>query len=347
MLAVRVDHYGGPDEITVDNIPDPDPGSSDVVIDVAAASVNFPDILIAAGLYQLRVEPPFILGSELSGTVSAVGTDVHNVGIGDRVRATVVVGAFAERIAVPASTVRRLPADLDFVSAAALWVTYSTAYHALRSIGEALPGEWVVVLGGSGGVGSAAIDLARRFGCRVIGAGGGPAKLALCSQFGAHVVVDYTCEDLGKTIKGVTKDGAHLVIDPVGGPQAEVALRALRWGGRFVTVGYASGEIPKIPLNWILLKGVTVKGLDIGAFARHDPPAFRRGDKAIDRLVEQGLRPHVSAVYPLDEAAAALQLLASRTSTGKIVLTTDRSLVRRVSAAPPRSTDRSPDLRHD
>jgi len=345
--AACVHHYGGPGDVSVDDLPEPEPGPGDVVVDVAAAAVNFPDILVAAGQYQLRVEPPFVLGSELAGTVIAIGAKVQDVDIGDRVCATVLVGAFAERVAVPASTVRRLPADLDFVSAAALWVTYSTAFHALRSIGLAAPDEWVVVLGGSGGVGSAAVDLAGRFGCRVLAAAGGPAKLALCSQLGARAVVDYTCEDLGSSIKAATGGGAHLVIDPVGGPQAEIALRALRWGGRFVTVGYASGVIPKIPLNLVLLKGVTVKGLDIGTFARHDPLAARRGDEELERLVERGLRPRVSATYHLEEAAAALSLLASRRSTGKIVLVTDRALVGTLPAAAAPPADPRPGHRGD
>ncbi|MCU4183455.1 NADPH:quinone oxidoreductase family protein [Acidiferrimicrobium sp. IK] len=320
MLAAVLHAYGDPTALILEERPDPVAGEGQVVVDVAAAAINFPDVLIMADRYQVSVPLPFIPGSELAGTVRSVGTGVEGVSPGDRVSATVMVGAFAEQVAVAASSLVPVPAGVDLISAAALQVTYLTAYHSIVSVAGASPGEWVVVLGAAGGVGMAAIDIARQIGCRSIAAVSSDTKAAACLQRGADAAVRYDEEDMKSRIREITGGGAGVVVDPVGGPYAEVALRAMRWGGRFVTVGYASGVIPRIPLNLVLLKGVTVRGFEMRTFSEHEPEAARRGSAALMAMVGAGLRPHVSAVLPLTEAAAGLQAVAERRSTGKVIL---------------------------
>jgi NADPH2:quinone reductase len=218
--------------------------------------------------------------------------------------------------------VRPIPPSQGFAEAAAFGVVYSTAYHALRSVAEVAPGDWVVVLGAAGGVGLAAVELAKELGAKVIAAASSADKLAVCAEHGADECLDYEREDLKERVKSLTAGGADAVIDPVGGAYAEQALRATRWGGRFVTVGFASGEIPRIPLNLVLLKGVIVKGFEIRTFADHAPDLAARDRAELDDLFSSGrLTPHVSATFPLDEAAGALRLMADRKATGKLVIT--------------------------
>jgi NADPH2:quinone reductase len=257
------------------------------------------------------VEPPFVPGSELAGQVLAVGAEVTGIVAGDLVFGTAFHGAFAERAVLPAGQLTRMPDGGDFASAAAFGVAYQTAYHALRSVAGVVPGDWVVVLGAAGGVGLAAVDVARELGARVIAA----------RTRGAAHVIDYPAENLKDRIRELTEGGAHAVIDPVGGAASEQALRAIRWGGTFVTLGYASGTIPRIPLNLVLLKGVTVKGMEIRTFGLHQPELERR-DRAelLDRFAAGRLRPHIGARFPLSEAAAALRYVADRRALGKVVI---------------------------
>jgi NADPH2:quinone reductase len=233
-----------------------------------------------------------------------------------------MVGAFAEQVAVPAASVVPVPADVDLVSAAALRVTYLTAYHSLVSVADVKPGEWVAVLGGSGGVGSAALDVAAHLGCPTVAVVSSPERVAICLGRGAQVALTYTEGDLKLRLREVSGDGLDVVVDPVGGTYAQAVLRAMRWGGRYVTVGYASGQIPSVPLNLVLLKGVTIKGFEMRTFAQHAPAAARTGDAALMAMVAGGLRPHVSAVFPLSRAPEALLAVAERRTTGKVVLTT-------------------------
>jgi NADPH2:quinone reductase len=220
-----------------------------------------------------------------------------------------------------ADNLTAIPAPFDFPAAAAFGVAYTTAYHSLRSIAEVRAGDWVVVLGAAGGVGLAAVDLAQLLGGRVVAAASTPDKLALCQSRGATGVVAYRSENLRDRIRELTGGGADVVIDPVGGPWAESALRALRWGGRFVTVGYASGEIPRIPLNLVLLKGVILKGFEIRTFAEHAPDLYARDRAELMALAEQGrVRPHVGAVYSLPQVVDALRLVESGTAVGKVVI---------------------------
>ena len=242
MRAVRCHAYGPPESLTVDELPEPVAGKGQVVVEVAAAAVNFPDVLLVADRYQFHVPVPFTPGSEFAGTVVAVGPEVKDLSVGDRVMGATLIGGFAERIAVPAAALEAVEPSVDLATAAAFGVAHRTAYHALRSVARVQPGEWVVVLGAAGGVGLAAVELGTVLGARVLAAASTGTKLALCRTKGATEVVDYTTEDLKERIKEITGGGADVVIDPVGGAWAEAALRALRWGGRFVSVGFASGR---------------------------------------------------------------------------------------------------------
>jgi NADPH2:quinone reductase len=324
MRAARCVQYGPPSALVITDEPDPVPGPDDVVVDVAFAAVNFPDVLFIANKYQVSVPVPFTPGSEFSGTVSAVGANVSTVKTGQAVTGGVMTGAYATKVLVAASAVYPMPAGLDAADAAALWVTDRTAYYALRSVADITldnaAGQWVVVLGAAGGVGTATIDLAHRMGAKVIAAASSADKLEVCRTLGADATVNYATEDLKNRIKEITGAGADVVIDPVGGAYSEQALRALRWGGRFVTVGFATGEIPRIPLNLVLLKNIVIKGLDIRAFMGNEPEQIARNEVELAALIATGVRPHVSAVYPLSDIVRGLENVASRRTVGKVVI---------------------------
>ncbi len=321
MRALVCRRYGPPEDLELAELPDPAPGPGEVLVGVRAAAANFSDVLVTANAYQVSVPPPFVPGSELAGEVLAVGAGVTGVAAGDLVFGTVFHGAFAERAVLPAGQVTRMPPGADFGAAAAFGVAYRTAYHALRSVAAVQAGDWVVVLGAAGGVGLAAVEVARELGARVVAAASGPEKLALCAERGAAGVIDYSREDLKARIRELTGGGAHAVIDPVGGAVAEPALRSVRWGGTFVTLGYASGTIPRIPLNLVLLKGVTVQGMEIRTFGQHRPDLERRDNaELLDRFAAGRLRPYIGARFPLPDAVAALRYVADRRALGKVVI---------------------------
>jgi NADPH2:quinone reductase len=282
--------------------------------------VNFPDVLFISGGYQVTVPPPFVPGSEFAGEVSSVG-DGAGFSPGDRVSGSVMVGAFAEQVVVNAHSLTSLPDGVDFADAAAFGVTYRTAYYALRSVAGVQPGDWVVVLGAAGGVGLAAVDLAVALGARVLAAASTPSKLELCAERGAEAVVDYSRENLRDRIREITGAGAQVVLDPVGGAYAEPALRGLRRGGVFVTLGYAAGSIPSIPLNLVLLKGITVQGMEIRTFMDDRPEEAARDNAELASLFASGaVRPHIGARFPLAQTAAALRHVADRLALGKVVI---------------------------
>jgi NADPH2:quinone reductase len=320
MKAMICRAYGAPEDLELTECPDPVAGPGEVVVAVRAAAVNFPDVLFISGGYQVKVAPPFAPGSEFAGEVHSVG---EGAGFcpGDRVSGSVMVGAFAEKILVNANSLTAVPDGVDFADAAAFGVTYRTAYYALRSVAGVRPGDWVVVLGAAGGVGLAAVDLAVALGARVLAAASTAEKLRLCAERGAQALVDYSREDLRTRIREITGDGAQVVLDPVGGAYAEPALRGLRRGGVFVTLGYAAGSIPSIPLNLVLLKGITVQGMEIRTFVTDRPVEAARDDTELASLFASGaVRPHIGARFPLAEAAAALRHVADRLALGKVII---------------------------
>jgi NADPH2:quinone reductase len=287
------------------------------------AAVNYPDALIVAGRYQVLADPPFTPGSEFAGVVTAVGDGVETVKPGDRVRGTTFVGAFAEQIALPALGLTPIPDGVTFEQAAAYQVTYETAYHALVTVGRAQAGEWVAVLGAAGGVGSAAVELAHVLGAKVVAAVSSDEKAEVCRHLGADEVINYSKEDLKARLKELTGGGADVVIDPVGGPLSEQALRSSRWGARFVIVGFASGEIPRIPLNLVLLKGVVITSFEFRGHMTHHPADMTAGGEAVRKLLAEGrISPHIGGVFPLGETAAALDEVFGRRSTGKVLIET-------------------------
>lgn len=323
MRAVVCRRYGPPEDLVVDELPDPTPGPGELVVRVRAAAVNFPDVLMIGGKYQIKIPVPFTPGSELAGEVTAVGDGV-TLSPGERVTGTAFVGAFAEQALLRAELVSVLPDGVDYASAAGFGVTYRTAYHALRSVARVAEGDWVVVLGAAGGVGLAAVDLAVAMKARVLAAASSADKLEVCRRRGAEATIDYDHEDIKTRIRELTDGGAQVVVDPVGGPYAEPALRGLRRGGVFVTLGYAAGTIPAIPLNLVLLKGVTVRGMEIRAFADDYPHEAARDLAELDQMFADGLvRPYIGARFPLAETPAALRYVAERKAIGKVIIDVD------------------------
>jgi len=324
MKAVLCKQYGPPESLVIEELPSPVPGPGEVVVSVKAASVNFPDFLIIQNKYQFKPPLPFSPGSELAGVVKEVGAGVTNVRQGERVIAFTTYGAFAEEVKTEAVRLLPLPEKMDFVTGAAFLLTYATSDHALRDRGALKAGETLLVLGAAGGVGLAAIEIGKALGARVIACASSDDKLAVCREHGADAGINYATEDLRERVKALTEGrGVDVVYDAVGGPYTEPAFRSLAWRGRLLVVGFAAGEIPKLPLNLALLKGASVVGVFWGDFARREPKAFAESVRQLTRWHAEGrLRPHVSQTLPLERAAEAIQLLASRRAKGKIVLTT-------------------------
>ena len=322
MRAVRVHELTGPTALRVDEIPAPEVRAGQVAIDVRAAGVNFPDILLTRGQYQFKPTPPFSPGGEASGVVRAIGDGVTSVKVGDRVAATVVYGAYAEQLVVPEQTVVKLPDAVSFEIGAATLLTYATTVHALVDRAQIKSGETLLVLGAAGGVGIAAVELGALLGARVIAAASSEDKLAFCRAHGASDAIDYSREDLKERIKALTKgNGVDVVYDPVGGALTEAAVRGMAWQGRYLVVGFASGEIPKLPLNLVLLKGCQIVGVFWGAFAMRDAARNRaHADQIFSWVAEGKLKPAIDATLPFTEAAEALARLERRQVKGKLVL---------------------------
>ena len=323
MKAVLCKRFGPPESLVIEELPSPKPGAGEVVVTVKAASVNFPDVLIIQNKYQFKPPLPFSPGSELAGVVKEVGPGVTNVRPGERVIAFTTYGAFAEEVKTEAARLLPLPAGMDFVTGAAFLLTYGTSDHALRDRGALTSGETLLVLGAAGGVGLAAIEIGKALGAQVIACASSEEKLAVCREHGADHGINYASEDLRERIKALTQGrGVDVVYDAVGGPYSEPAFRSLAWRGRLLVVGFAAGEIPKLPLNLALLKGASLVGVFWGDFARREPKAFAESVQQLTRWYGEGkLRPHVSQTLPLERAAEAIKLLASRQAKGKIVVT--------------------------
>jgi NADPH:quinone reductase len=320
MRAVVCRSYGPPEDLVVDDVADPTPGPGQLLVRVHAAAVNFPDVLLIAGKYQIKIPVPFTPGSELAGEVVAAG-DGAPFRAGDRVFGATPTGAFAELALLDAHQVSAIPDGTDFAPAAAFGVTYRTAYHALRSVAQVAEGDWVVVLGAAGGVGQAALDLAVGMKARVLAAASTEDKLDICRQRGAEATVAYDRDDLKSAIRELTHGGARVVIDPVGGRYAEPALRGLARGGTFITLGYAAGTIPAIPLNLVLLKDITIRGMEIRTFTADHPDDAARDIRELQQMFADGrIQPYIGARFGLADAATALRHVAERKAIGKVVI---------------------------
>jgi NADPH:quinone reductase len=309
------------DQLAVEDAPDLLPASHQVVVTVRAAGVNYVDALFVQGRYQIKPPLPFSPGSEVAGDVTAVGDEVEGIAVGDRVLAPTGLGGYAEQVAVPATSVIPLADSLSFPRAAAMLQSYSTALFALTRRTTVSAGETMLVLGAGGGVGLASLDVARAMGLHAIAAASDDAKLAAARAAGAEHTISYESDDLKARARELSNGGVDVVVDPVGGTHAEPALRALSVGGRYLVIGFASGEIPRLPANHVLLNNRTVVGVDWGAWAMHHPDENRVLTTELMAAVESGqLDPPEPTVYPLDKAADALADLEGRRVAGKVVL---------------------------
>ena len=323
MRAAILHEYGPPENLVIEEVPDPTPKPHQLVVDVHACGVNFPDVLMVQDLYQFKPALPFSPGGEISGTVSAVGADVTDWAVGDLVAAGIGSGGFAEKAVVDASRAYRIPAGVDLTAAAGFLTTYGTSYHALRDRANLQPGETLLVLGAAGGVGLSAVELGASMGATVIAAASTQEKLDVCRRFGAAETVNYTEVDLKAWLKEYTGGkGVDVVYDPVGGDLSEPALRSTGWKGRFLVIGFAAGDIPKVPLNLPLLKGCSIVGVFYGEHGSRSPLEQRAlVDELIEMLASGRIKPEVTAQFPLDDAAGALRELMDRKVVGKAVVT--------------------------
>ena len=322
MKAALCRQFGPPETLTIEDVPSPKPLAGEVVVTVKAASVNFPDVLIIQNKYQVKPPLPFSPGSELAGVVKEIGEGVINAKRNDRVIAFASYGAFAEECLVPAARLVPMPVGMDFVTAASFLLTYGTSHHALRNRAATTPGETLLVLGAAGGVGIAAIEIGKVLGLRVIACASSEDKLAVCREHGADETINYGSEDLRDGIKRATGGkGVDVIYDPVGGAYAEAAIRSSAWRARYLVIGFASGDIPKVALNLPLLMERSIVGVYWGEWTRRTPAEFAAAVKELGEWYAQGkLNPHVSARFPLAQTAAALNELAGRKAKGKVVI---------------------------
>jgi NADPH2:quinone reductase len=322
MKAMLCTRFGGPDDLEFSDLPDPVPGQGEVVIAIKAAALNFFDTLIIAGKYQFKPPFPFSPASEFAGVVESVGPGVSGFAAGDRVLGYGGHGAAREKIAISAQRVVKIPDALDFDRAAGITVIYGTTLHALKDRAKLKSGETLGVLGASGGTGLAAIELGKLMGARVIACASSDDKLAFCKERGADETINYANEDVKEGLRRVTGGkGVDVIYDPVGGAHAEAALRAIAWAGRFLVIGFAAGEIPKIPLNLALLKGCDILGVFWGSFIERDPKGHQANMADLVRWTAEGkLSAHVHAAYPLKDTSAALKAIADRKVMGKVIL---------------------------
>jgi NADPH2:quinone reductase len=322
MKAVVCKSYGPPENLTLEEVADPTPVRGQVLIDVYAAGLNFPDVLQIAGKYQFQPPFPFTPGSELAGIVMETGMGVSGVKPGDRVMALTGIGALAERAVVDASSVDVIPDAMDFNIAAALGLAYGTSYHALAQRARLQPGENLLVLGASGGVGLAAVEIGKAFGARVIAGASTDQKLQIAKEHGADVLVNYSQGSLKEKIKELTGGkGADVIFDPVGGELFDQCARCINWNGRLLVVGFASGTIPKYPVNLALLKGCQIVGVFWGDFRQREPETYRENCQALFELFREGkIKPLISQAFPLERYADALNVFVNRQAVGKIVL---------------------------
>ncbi|QGP80535.1 NADPH:quinone oxidoreductase family protein [Sphingobium sp. CAP-1] len=323
MKAIICESFAPVQHLKYGVFPAPEPGPGEVLIQVAAAGVNYPDVLIVQGKYQTRPALPFVPGSEAAGRIAALGAGVEGFAIGDRVIAFTGSGAFAEQVRVPATQVWPVPDGVDLEVAAGIAITYGTSYHALKDRAALKPGETLLVLGAGGGVGLTAVELGKHMGARVIAAASSPEKLALAKAQGADELIDYAQEDLRERIRALTDGkGVDIVYDPVGGPMNLTAVKSLAWGGRLLVIGFAGGDIPAIPANLLLLKSASAVGVLWGNSVRADPVTQGRNMRQLLAWLADGvLRPIIDTRFALPDAVAALQHLERRKVKGKVLLT--------------------------
>ena len=322
MKAVVCKEFGPIENLTVEDLPDPTPGAGEVLIRVHAAGVNFPDGLMVRGEYQMKPPRPFTPGNEVAGIVTALGSGVTTLSVGQRVVSLCGLGGFAEQVVAPADRALPIPDSMDFNTAGGLMLVYGTSLHALQNKAKLKAGETLLVLGAAGGVGLAAVELGRAMGARVIAAASTNEKLELARAHGAELGINYATADLRAELKHLVPGGVDVVYDPVGGPLTEAAVRGMAWGGRLLVIGFANGEIPKLPLNLLLLREGEAIGVFWGAWTQRDPAGHAANTARIMQwFAEAKLKPHVGGAYPLTQVKDALDDVMGRRAQGKIVLT--------------------------
>jgi NADPH2:quinone reductase len=322
MKAVVCKEFGPIENLTVEDLPDPTPGAGEVLIRVHAAGVNFPDGLMVRGEYQMKPPRPFTPGNEVAGIVTALGSGVTTLSVGQRVVSLCGLGGFAEQVVAPADRALPIPDSMDFNTAGGLMLVYGTSLHALQNKAKLKAGETLLVLGAAGGVGLAAVELGRAMGARVIAAASTNEKLELARAHGAELGINYATADLRAELKHLVPGGVDVVYDPVGGPLTEAAVRGMAWGGRLLVIGFANGEIPKLPLNLLLLREGEAIGVFWGAWTQRDPAGHAANTARIMQWFTEGkLKPHVGGAYPLTQVKDALDDVMGRRAQGKIVLT--------------------------
>ena len=321
MKAILCKELGTADKLVLADIDSPVVGDDEVLVDIKAAALNFPDTLIIQGKYQFRPPMPFVPGGEASGVVAAVGKNVKSTQIGDRVIALTTFGAFAEKLVVNKHLLIPIGEDMDFVTAAGFGITYGTSYLALKQRAGLASGESLLVLGAAGGVGTTAVQLGKALGARVIAAASSKEKLDIARDMGADELIDYSVQDLKQSVKDLTDGaGVNVVYDPVGGDFSEAALRACAWNGRYLVVGFAAGDIPKIPLNLALLKHLNIQGVFWGSWAQKHPRESQENYRELFEMYHAGkIKPLVSQTFALKDYEAAFGALTGRTATGKLV----------------------------
>lgn len=325
MRALVCKEYGPPEKLLIEEYPDPIAGEGEVLVDIKAAGINFPDVLLIGGNYQVKIPPPFVPGNEASGVVAAVGDGVSRIKQGDRVIITPTGGGFAEKCVTAEKSCLHLPDSMSYEQGAGFTITYATSYHAFRQSTELKAGETVLVLGAAGGVGITAVEIARALGAKVIAAASSEDKLQFAREAGADQTINYSETSLREAVKELTGGkGVDVVYDPVGGELAQMALRSLAWQGRYLVIGFACGEIPQFPANIALLKEARIIGVWWGTWSNHNPGDSRQNMTELVAMVDQGkLNPRVTESYPLDRFADAFAAITERRARGKVVLTFD------------------------
>ena len=322
MKAIRCNTYGPPSMLVLEEVTNLKPGKREVLVKVKACGVNFPDTLIIQGLYQYKPELPFTPGSDVAGVVKAVGKEIKHLNVGDEVFGFVAHGAMAEEVLIPGNACFPKPIQMNFPIAASFMMAYGTSFHALKDRAKLQKGETLLVLGASGGVGLAAVELGKLMGAHVIAAASSDEKLELCRHYGADETINYSTEDLKTTIKALTnKKGVDVIYDPVGGDYSETAFRGIAWNGRYLVVGFAAGHIPKLALNLPLLKGASVVGVFWGGFAMGQPKENMQNTMTLMQWhAEEKLKPHIDKIYELKDAPKALDAMMQRKVKGKLVI---------------------------